>query len=47
MPQQNVDKIERTPLSERIPHRDVEEFTPQDGIDDSLSVRARLIELGD
>ena len=28
-----------------MPHRDAEEFTLQDGMDDSLSVRARLIEL--
>lgn len=45
MPQQNADKVRRTSLSEHIPHRDVEESTLQDGIDDPLSVRARLIEL--
>jgi hypothetical protein len=45
MPQQYADKVGRTLLSERIPPRDAEEFTLQDGIDDSLSIRARLIEL--
>jgi hypothetical protein len=45
MLQQNADKIGRTPRSERIQPRDEGEFTLQDGIDDSLSVRARLNEL--
>jgi hypothetical protein len=45
MPQQNVDKIERTALSEDMPPRDAEELSMRDGMDDSLSVRARLAEL--
>lgn len=45
MPQQNVDKIERTSISENTPPRHAEEFSLRDGIHDSLSVRARLAEL--
>jgi hypothetical protein len=45
MPQQTVDKIGRTPLSEDMPPRDAEEFSLRDGVGDSLSVHARLAEL--
>lgn len=45
MPQQNVGEIERTSRSEDMPSRNADELSMRDGMDDSLSVRARLTEL--
>ena len=45
MTQHDVEKIERTSLSEDVPQRDVEEFSRCDGKEETLPVQFRLMEL--